>query len=164
LYSKLIYTMKHFLLGFLCLLATSCFLNIEPEVASVKVPPGEAQAERAVAVSFLYNHLLHASQDKSFYEVLSNREGRYILNYNRTDQRLTLCTDPGSGWGTQYMHLSVQDLEEMVEKGITLDDLDHRQDAVRLNDSTLLIKQKPFYPATSPQFIRPKTKGKPSGF
>lgn len=70
----------------------------------------------------LYRLYSESNKDKQFYEVLVG-DRQWILNYNRVDQRLSACGDPGSGWGPQYVNVSEAHLAELASLDSYLDGL-----------------------------------------
>jgi hypothetical protein len=145
-------------------LFSSCFNKVEPEVSTVYVKSGDKETERSEAVSTLFEHYSKSSKDKQYYEVLSKKDGRFILNYNRIDQRLTICTDPGSGWSRQYVGITDADLEDLLVKGLSFNDLDFPKDPVIVDEVTLIVKEKELKYTKGSEMIIPKTNGKPSGY
>lgn len=143
-------------------LLTSCFDRVDPEVSTKYLSSGSGEQQKASAVKELLDFYTASEKDKPYYEVISKREGRFILNYNRIEQRLTLCMDPGSGWGRQYMNISLEDLAEMVAIGITLEELDGSEYTVRVDEYTLRIKGKEMKYASSAERIQPQTNGDPT--
>ncbi|GAB2783456.1 hypothetical protein GCM10027275_29290 [Rhabdobacter roseus] len=127
------------------------------------VEGGNREQLRSIAFSELYSHFQSSTKEKSFYEVISGKNGRFIVNYNRIEQRLTLCTDPGSGWAEQFKDISEADLGEFVSKGVELNDFDGTNgNMVWVDSVTYLVRGVEFKKASSAEWIRPKTNGSPS--
>ncbi len=149
-------------LGLLPILV-SCINKVDPQVSTQYIKEGSRQEQRAVAFNTLLSHYRAGNKEKQFFEVISKKDGRFILNYNRIDQRLTLCLDPGSGWGSQYVNIAEDDLEEFVSKSFTLTDFEGGN-ATWVDSVTIIMKGKELKYATTKERIRPKTNGKPSGY
>ena len=82
---------------------------------------------------------MSSKRDKAFYEVISKKEGRYILNYAPNLKLLTMCADPGSGWSKQFKNFELSTLEMLANGGYSFDDLDNREGLDSKFDSLLVI-------------------------
>lgn len=151
-----------YLFPLLLLTLFSCKDNVDPEVGTKFIEYGSREEQRASAIQELNSFYNSSSKDKQFYEVISKKNGRFILNYNRADERLTICLDPGSGWGRQYINISESDLADFISMGIELEDLEGSENVVRVDDYTLIIKGKELKYASSAERIQPKTNGNPT--
>jgi|GEM_PF-1546947 len=151
-----------YLFSVLLLTLVSCKENVDPEVGTKFIEYGSREEQRASAIQELNIFYNSSNKDKQFYEVISKKNGRFILNYNRADERLTVCLDPGSGWGRQYVNISESDLADFVSIGIELEDLEGSENVVRVDDYTLIIKGKELKYASSAERIQPKTNGNPT--
>lgn len=147
-----------YLLCALLFFITSCD-RVDPEVSTQYIKEGNREKQRDIAFITLLNHYQASAKDKQFYEVISKRDGRFILNYNRLDERLTLCLDPGSGWGRQFINISENDLEDFVAKDFSLLDFDMGK-AIAIDSVTIILKGKELKIAR--ESIRPKTNGSPT--
>lgn len=153
---------SYYVLSVLLFGLTSCE-KVDPEVSTHYIKEGNREEQREGAFITLLTHYKSSNKDKQFYEVISEKAGRFILNYNRIDQRLTLCQDPGSGWGMQYINITEVDLQDFVDKDFSLVDFD-LGNATVIDSVTILMKGKKLKRSTSGDYITPKTNGKPSGY
>ncbi len=136
---------------------TSCFNRVNPEVSTRYLREGSREDQRSIAVTELYRHYNSSSKDKRFYEVVSKEGGRFILNYNRVDQRLTVCLDPGSGWGSQYKDITEEELEDLADKGFSADDFEADANTIRVDEFTIMVKDKELTRVKSSERIEPKS-------
>ena len=102
---------------------SSCIHKVEPEVDTFYFSTGHADTLRALAISKLYAHYNESDKSKKFYEVISKKTGRYIVNYYPEAEMLTICHDPGSGWGGQFINVSESTLKKMAESKVHLNQL-----------------------------------------
>lgn len=92
---------------------------------SLEISEGNTREKlKEMGISKLLENYTVSNKKKKYYEVVSSRGNGagFILNYNRPDQRLTICLDPGSGWSNQFVDITEKDLEEFVSKKFTIDD------------------------------------------
>ncbi|QRR01842.1 hypothetical protein [Dyadobacter sandarakinus] len=112
-----------------------------PEVATLYLNGKDIEGHRREAVSRLYEHYLTSKKDRGYYEVIS-KHSRFILSFSPSLKLLTVCGDPGSGWGNQFMNVDEGVLARLVSEKITFNDLYSSED-LQSKDS-LLVKSKSF--------------------
>lgn len=156
--------MKRLLLFFALLFSlSSCYNQVDPEVATKYITEGSREETRNNAVKELYDFYKSSSQDKEYYEVVSKRNGRFVLNYNRIDQRLTICGDLGSGWSEQFMNITESDLFDLVGLKVTLDELDGafyaEDDVIVIDENAISFRGKILKSVPIAETIYPKTNG-----
>ncbi len=127
---------------------------------------------KEIGVKELFDHYRTSDKNRTYYEVVSfpGNGASFILNYNKDDERLTVCLDLGSGWSYQFEEITERDLEEFVLKKFNVVDFHILNsliegNAVLVNDSTYSINGKILKSVIIYEnWIFPKTNGSPAGF
>lgn len=137
--------MKNYCILFLIFALVSCGFNrIDPAVSTLSIAYVSPKETREVEMAVkLYQHYMASDKSKEYYEVVSKDRGG-ILNYNPNRELLTICTDPGSGWGMQYKEVDLAKLQWIGDNTISFD----------LYSEKLTANPNPGY-------IKPKTNGYP---
>ncbi|NIJ51873.1 hypothetical protein [Dyadobacter arcticus] len=135
------------------LFISGCYGKIDPNVSTLYIEGGDRESERLEAIPKLYEHYVSSIKDKEAYEVISNGNGNFILNFTPSLKLLTLCGDPGSGWGKQFKDVDESVLQKLVQDGISFQDIESIGSIGSKFDS-LLVRNKPR--------IEVKTNGEPS--
>ena len=125
----------------LAYLVTSCLNIPERDVDTLYLKDGSHEYQRSVALYNLYEHYRLSSKSEDFYEIISKKSGRYIINYYPKEELLTLCADPGSGWSGQYK-VNEQLFEKLIRYNVTFDDILGNTEK---NYDSLLIRNKPTF-------------------
>ncbi|MCF2492113.1 hypothetical protein [Dyadobacter chenhuakuii] len=134
-------------------LLSGCGDRIDPVISTIYLEEGDRAAQRRQAIPELYAHYQNSAKDREAYEVISKKNGRFIINYVPGLELLTLCGDPGSGWSRQFANVSDDVLKILVNEKVTFDDLEiHGSFGSKLD--SLLISKTPIY--------RVRTNGSPS--
>lgn len=110
------------ILAALCL--TSCHEISHPYVDTLYMKGTDREKERAEAMVNLYQHYMNSDKDKEVYEVISESNGRFILNYVPALKLLTLSGDPGSGWSNQFKNVDEATLQRLIDENITFQNLE----------------------------------------
>ena len=131
----------------------ACHDVAHPQVETLYLKDGTAEVQKSEAVSKLYELYTSSNKEKEAYEVISKKEGRFILNYTPKLELLTLCIDPGSGWSNQYKNVSEQKLQRLAGGSYSFDSLVVIAANPVKYDSLLIIND---------SFIQVKTSGSPS--
>jgi hypothetical protein len=151
--------MKHFLV-YITLVLTfallSCSDKIEPDVDTLYLNDGDRESQSAMAISELYKYYVASKKDKGFYEVVSKKVGRFILNYYPAGKLLTVSTDSDSGWGRQFKNVDETVLKKLSDDHITIDDIG----AIGTGDNRLDSLYVSLLPINEP-FFSVKTNGNP---
>ena len=135
--------MKNYCILFLIFALVSCGFNrIDPAVSTLSIAYVSPQETGEMAVK-LYQHYMASDKSKEYYEVVSKDRGG-ILNYHPARQLLTVCEDPGSGWGMQYKEVDLDKLQWIADNTISFD----------LYSEKLTANP-------NPEYIKPKTNGYP---
>ncbi|MCE7065683.1 hypothetical protein [Dyadobacter sp. CY326] len=132
---------------------TGCHEVSHPHVDTLYVNGGTEEAEKLEAIPKLYAHYVNSQKDKEAYEVISNGNGRFILNYTPKLELLTLCADPGSGWLNQFKNVKEVTLQKLALGGYSFDSLGKIASDPIGYDSLLIVNE---------PFINVKTNGSPS--
>jgi hypothetical protein len=130
-----------------------CSDKVDPQVDTVYLTVGDRESQRLGAIPQLYQHYVNSAKDKEVYEVISEGNGRLIANFTPALKLLTLCGDPGSGWGPQFKDVTEATLEKLVKDGISFEDL-HSIGTLDSKFNGLLEINNPF--------VQVKTNGEPS--
>lgn len=130
-----------------------CRDRVDPTVNTLFVEGKDRETLRSQAIPELFNHYVNSKKDKEAYEVISKKNGRFIINYTPSLGLLTLCGDPGSGWGNQFKNVDETVIESLVKGGYSFDDINDIGTLDSKYDS-LLVKNRPY--------IDVKTNGSPS--
>lgn len=104
-------------------LLIACNNDIDPVVDTLYFNSGQPDTLRNQAITKLYEYYSNSDKSKEFYEVVSEKTGDYIINYYPSRSLLTVCFDPGSGWGGQYKNVDKQALYRLSNARIKLDNL-----------------------------------------
>jgi hypothetical protein len=135
------------------LFCLSCHEISHPYVDTLYVKGKDREIERAKAIVNLYEHYMNSEKDKEVYEVISESNGRFILNYVPALKLLTLCGDPGSGWSKQLKNVDEVVLQRLIRDNITFENL-QEIGTIGSNFDGVLEINKPMYNV--------KTNGSPS--
>lgn len=141
------------MIGLLVFFILACSEQVDPGVETFYIKGGTRESQRLEAIPKLYQHYMSSSKDKEVYEVISEGNGRLIANFTPALKLLTLCGDPGSGWGPQFKDVTAETLEKFVNDGISFDDL-HSIGTIDSKFDSLLVRNDPF--------VQVKTNGEPS--
>lgn len=123
----------------MCALTFGCIEKVDPAVDTLYIKGGDQETHIKQAIPKLFQHYVSSKRDKEFYEVISKKEGRYILNYAPNLKLLTMCADPGSGWSRQFKNFELSTLEMLANDGYSFDDLGDRERLDSKFDSLLVI-------------------------
>jgi hypothetical protein len=99
----------------------ACFDKVDPMVDTLYLSSNYSNSVRSQAFSKLNEHYFNSDKTKEYYEVVSKKN--YIINYFPAGDLLTICFDPGSGWGGQYKNVDEAALRRLTDLKIKLDDL-----------------------------------------
>jgi hypothetical protein len=99
----------------------ACFDKVDPMVDTLYLSSNYSDSIRSQAFSKLNEHYFNSDKTKEYYEVVSKKN--YIINYFPYHNLLTICFDPGSGWGGQYKNVDEAALRRLADLKIKLDDL-----------------------------------------
>ena len=137
--------MKNYLIIFILLAFSACEnKKIDPDVETLRIEAIDSLAAReANMATELYQYYLASDKSKNYYEVISKNRGQ-ILNYNTKDQLITVCTDPGSGWGGQFKNIDIATLKRISDNKIIFS---MYYDSLIVNSNS--------------EYIEPKTNGNP---
>ena len=127
----------------LTFLLTACVEISHPAVETLYLKGDNIDAMKQEALPRLLEHYMTSKKDKEVYEVIS-KYGRFILNFNPSLKLLTLCGDPGSGWGPQFKDVDEAILKKLVDYGLSFDDIQEIGSPFSQGD-TLLVRNKPTY-------------------
>ncbi len=134
------HSLKYFVFTLLFMVIESCFLLVEPEVDTLYVKGEDHDRLRKDAIAELYTHYSKSKKNKKYYEVISKKYGRFILNYYPEGKLLTLCTDPGSGWSSQFKNVDEAKLKELLDLELTFDDINNMKGPLEENDKWVIVK------------------------
>jgi hypothetical protein len=137
----------------LVFLIIGCSEKVDPDVDTQYLEGNDREALRLEAIPKLYEYYANSKKDKLVYEVISKKNGRFILNFMPSSKLLTLCGDPGSGWGPQFKDVTESTLQKLVQDGISFEDIQSIGTIGSKYDS-LLVRNTPF--------VQVKTNGSPS--
>ncbi|MCF2498530.1 MULTISPECIES: hypothetical protein [Dyadobacter] len=140
-------------MAFLLFFIFGCSDKVDPQVDTLYLTGGNRESQRLEAIPKLYYHYINSAKDKEVYEVIAEGDGRLIANFTPDLKLLTLCGDPGSGWGPQFKDVTASTLEEFVKGKISFDDL-HSIGTIGSKFDSLLVRNVPF--------IQVKSNGEPS--
>ncbi|TDE11749.1 hypothetical protein [Dyadobacter psychrotolerans] len=147
------------LLFFISFGLQSCSDDVDPVVNTLYVNDGSRTEQREKALLDLYQYYTYGkvASNKEYYEVVSKKNGRFILNYYPSGKLLTLCGDPGSGWSDQFKNIDESILQKLANANITFDDIE----GIGSLDCTLDSSYIKLLPKNDP-FVQVKTNGIPS--
>ncbi|MCE7065684.1 hypothetical protein [Dyadobacter sp. CY326] len=131
----------------------SCHELSHPDVDTLYIDGKDREESRADAINTLYDHYMNSTKEKEVYEVIARGNGRFIINYVPELKLLTLCGDPGSGWGPQFKEVDEAALQRLINDKITFDDL-HGVGSIGSAFDSVLVRNNPMYSV--------KTNGYPS--
>ncbi|WP_439557810.1 hypothetical protein [Dyadobacter sp.] len=132
----------------------ACINKVDPDVDTMYTEDGKDRKDaRMLAIPKLLAHYSSSKKDKLVYEVISKKKGQYILNFTPSLKLLTLCGDPGSGWGPQFKDVDEATLQKLINDGISFEDI-HSIGTIDSKFDSVLVRNEPR--------VEVKTNGEPS--
>lgn len=135
-----------YLFFFICAatLLASCKKSPNPDVITLYLKGDDREKERTEAIPNLYEHYMNSNKDRAVYEVVAKGNARFVINYVPGLELLTLSSDPGSGWSSQFKDVDEAKLQELVRQKLNFSDIDDIGSFGSKYDSVLVINR-PIY-------------------